>query len=196
MIFGKGKKTISASVSFIQNYWASFSSCHSNVKMEISNKGKEREDGLTFTNDVLEKFVVWQPPAREFIKINVDASYVEAKSVASVGVVARNYVEEVIISSWDYIEVCNSVDEAELRATLAGLYIDNTLYKPIILETDCSFVASSFGNDLRDRSSMVDLKMEALSISNMMINCKISKINRRANKVAHEIAKFSFDNRS
>ena len=38
--------------------------------------------------------------------------------------------------------------------------------------------------------------MEALSISKMMIHCKISKINRRANRVAHEIAKFSFENRS
>ena len=90
----------------------------------------------------------------------------------------------------------NSADEAELRATLAGLYIGITLHKAIILETDCSFVASSLGNDLLDRSSLVDLKIEALSLSKLMINCKISKINRRANRVAHEIVKFSFDNRS
>ena len=46
------------------------------------------------------------------------------------------------------------------------------------------------------RSPLVDFKMEALSIFRVMINFKISKINRRANKMAHEIAKFSFDNRS
>ena len=42
----------------------------------------------------------------------------------------------------------------------------------------------------------MDLKIEALSLAKMMIHCKISKINRTANRVAHEIAKFSFDNRS
>ena len=47
-----------------------------------------------------------------------------------------------------------------------------------------------------DTSSLVDLKMEALSISRLMTSFKISKINRRANRVAHEIAKFSFENRS
>ena len=92
--------------------------------------------------------------------------------------------------------MCNSTDEAELRATLTGMYIGITLHKSIILETDCSFVASFLGNDLLDRSPLVDLKIEVLSISKMMNNCKISKINRRANKVVHEIAKFSFDNRS
>ncbi|VAH50600.1 unnamed protein product [Triticum turgidum subsp. durum] len=196
LIFGKGKEKMSDSVRFIQNYWTSFSSCHPNVKMEISIKGKERVDGLNFTNDMRKNLVTWQAPATEIIKTNVDASYVEALRAASVGVVARNHTGEVIISSWDYIGVCNSAEEAELRATLAGLYIGITLHKAIILETDCSFVASFLRNDLLDRSPLVDLKIEALNLAKMMINCKISKINRTANRVAHEIAKFSFDNRS
>ena len=57
-------------------------------------------------------------------------------------------------------------------------------------------MASFLGNGYLDRSSLVDLKMEALSISRLMTSFKISKINRRANRVAHEIAKFSFVNRS
>ena len=159
------------------------------MKMEISNKGKERVEVLIYINDVQENLVTWQPPTTEFIKINVYASFVEAKSAANVGVVARNHTEGGTISSWDYIGVCNSVEEAELKA-----YSGITLHKPIILETNCSFVASFLGNDFLDRSPLVDLKMEALSISKMMINCKISKINRRANRVAHEIVKFGFDN--
>ena len=87
------------------------------------------------------------------------------------------------------------MDEAELRATFARLYIGITLHKPIILETDCSFVACFLEIDYLERYPLIDLKMEALSISKMMANPKISKINRRANKVAHEIAKFSLDNR-
>ena len=67
---------------------------------------------------------------------------------------------------------------------------------PIILETGCSSVASVFRRDCFDRSPLADLKKEAVNVSKLLVKCQISKINRRANMVAHEIAKFSFDNRS
>ena len=86
------------------------------------------------------------------------------------------------------------MDEAELRACLAGLYIGISLNMPIILETDCAFVASFLANESCDRSSLIDLKKKALSITRLLGNFKLSKINRRVNS-AHEIAKFSFDNR-
>ena len=57
-------------------------------------------------------------------------------------------------------------------------------------------MASVFGKDYTDRSSLVHLKKEAVDVSKLLVNLQISKINRRANMVAHEIAKFSFDNRS
>ncbi|EMS53935.1 hypothetical protein TRIUR3_33747 [Triticum urartu] len=108
------------------------------------------------------------PPTSEFLKINVDASFVKAISVVSVGVIVRNHIGEVLISSWDYIGTCLSAEEAELRTTISGLYIGITLHKPIILETDCSFVTSIFANDNLDRSNLIDLKKEALSVSKMM----------------------------
>ena len=61
------------------------------------------------------------------------------------------------------MEPANSVEEAELRAAISGLYIGITIHKPIILETDCSFVASVFGKECFDRSGLVDLKKEALN---------------------------------
>ena len=88
------------------------------------------------------------------------------------------------------------MDEAELRACRAGLYIGITLHKPIILETDCSIVASFLSNQTIDRSLLVDIKKEAIGVSKFIENLKIVKIDRQANKVAHEIAKFSFDSRS
>ena len=88
------------------------------------------------------------------------------------------------------------MNEAELRACLAGLYIGITFHQSIILETDCAFVRSFLANENLDRSPLVDLKKEALSILTMLKNFKIAKINRQANKVAHEIAKFSFINKS
>ena len=153
-------------------------------------------DGLQPISSVERICIPWLPPTPEFLKINVDASFVEAISAASVGVVVRNHSREVLISSWDYIGTCLSVEEAELRATISGLYIGITLHKPIFLETDCSFVTLVFANDNLDTSNLADLKKEALSVSKMMSILKITKINRMANMVAHEIAKFSFINRS
>ena len=195
LIFGKGMESISASVSFVENYWASFSSCLAKMQVEICSKGKQVELDLQPTNNIERQVTLWRPPTPDVYKINVDASFVEAIEAAIVGVVVRNHRGQVILSSWDYIGTCYSVEEAELRASLSGLYIGMTLDMPVILETDCSFVASVFGKEYVDRSSLVDLKKEAVDVSKLLVNLQISKINRKANMVAHEIAKFSFDNR-
>ena len=56
-------------------------------------------------------------------------------------------------------------------------------------------MVGALGNDNCDRCPLVDLKKQALSISKMLANVKISKISRKANMVAHKLAKFSFINR-
>ena len=89
------------------------------------------------------------------------------------------------------------MNEAELRAYLAGLYIGTTLHQSIILEVDCAFIHSLLANEKLDRPPLADLmKKEALSISRVIQKNNISKINRIANGMAREIAKFSFSNRS
>ena len=87
------------------------------------------------------------------------------------------------------------MEEAELRACIAGLYIGISLHSPVILETICAFVVASLASGDYDRSAMRDLKMKALSISKLINNLQLSKISRSANKVAHLISKYSFDNR-
>ena len=67
---------------------------------------------------------------------------------------------------------------------------------PSFLEIDCSSVASVFGKDCFDRSPLIDLKKEAVNVSKLLVKFQISKINRRDNTMAHEIAKFSFISRS
>ena len=56
----------------------------------------------------------------------MDVSFVEINCSTSVGVVAGDSAGEVIVSSWDYYCLCTSVDEAELRVCLNGLYIGIT----------------------------------------------------------------------
>ncbi|XBH84849.1 hypothetical protein VPH35_072919 [Triticum aestivum] len=196
LIFGRGKESLSSSAIFVENYWKSFTATNAYVQVVMSNKGKGVVDKWRYATPPAIGHRVWEPPDPEYIKINVDPSFVESMRSASVGVVVRNDLGEVLDSSWDFIRSCTCVDEAKLRAALAGLYIGITLHKPFILETDYAFVVSCLARDSIDMSSLADLKMEALSVSKLIKDFKITKIDRRANRVAHEIAKFSFDSRS
>ena len=171
-------------------------SSHDTAQLDASNKGKEKVSGVVADYTLLKDHVVWTPPPNDHIKINVDANFVECTNAASAGVVARNSSGEIIVSSWDFIDWCTSVNETKLRACLAGLYIGITLPQSIILETDCAFVHSFLANEKIGRSSLADLMDEALSISRMIHNFHIAKISRTANGVAREIAKFSFSTKS
>ena len=96
MIFGKGKESIAASVSFVRNYWASFSSCHANMQVAVGNKGNQVMEVPKANTNMERDVISSKPPVLGFLKINVDASYVEAIKTASVGAVIRGVVRIVI----------------------------------------------------------------------------------------------------
>ncbi|XBI98119.1 hypothetical protein VPH35_018379 [Triticum aestivum] len=176
MIFGKGKESLHASVTFVGNYWKSFTNVKNCAQVDLSIKGKGVIDNLRYITPITKVRCNWEPPPDQgYIKINVDASFVESMRSASIGIIARKHLFEVLVSSWDFIGSCTCVDEAEFRAALAGLYIGIT-----------------FQNSF-DRSLFVDLKKEVMNVSNLIKDFKIVKIDRQANRMAHEIAKFCFD---
>lgn len=74
--------------------------------------------------------LMWQPPEDGWIKINVDGSFVEATGQASSGIVIRDYLGHVLLSSWRYLFRCSSAAEAGL--SLAVRWIES----PAILESD------------------------------------------------------------
>ena len=67
--------------------------------MEVCVNGKGMVDDLKNIYFTTRKFRTWKPPSSDLIKINIDGNFVEAITAMSVGVVARNHVGEVIISS-------------------------------------------------------------------------------------------------
>ena len=93
----KEMESIASSACFVDNYWSYFTSCHDTTELGPSNKGKGKLGGAISVSAPLQDHVLWKPPPDDYIKINVDASYVESINVASVGVVARNSSGEVII---------------------------------------------------------------------------------------------------
>ena len=90
LIFGKGKESVAASARFVENYWASYAAYHSLPPGDSKNKGKGPMDGLRWAPDNVGAKTDWNPPPNGFLKINVDASFVESIREASVGVVVRN----------------------------------------------------------------------------------------------------------
>ena len=87
-----------------------------------------------------------KPPPFDYTKVNVDAIFAESSSASSVGMVARDSSGKVIISPWDFIRHCTSVEEAELRACLVGLCMGITIHNPI--KTDCAFAAAALANEI------------------------------------------------
>ena len=134
LIFGNGTESVTNLTNFIDNYWLSFGASHSRPLEDSKNKGKILMSGLQSAPNNLEVQMGWKPPPSGYIKINVDASFVETIKVASVGLIIRNHCGQVIVSSWDYIGACYSTEEAELRAALSSPYIGITLDMPIIFE--------------------------------------------------------------
>ena len=55
----------------------------------------------------------WEVPPACWIKVNVDASFVNATGEASVGVVIMNHKGEVLLMAWHVLLRCASLDEAE-----------------------------------------------------------------------------------
>ena len=66
--------------------------------------------------------MVWQPPPRDYIGINLDVSFVESIDATSVGLLI-GFSLMMSSSSWDFIGRNSSVNIAEIRACLAGLYV-------------------------------------------------------------------------
>ncbi|KAF7021711.1 hypothetical protein CFC21_034609 [Triticum aestivum] len=196
MIFGKRKESLRASIAFVGNYWKSFTNVKNSAQVDLSIKDKGVIDNGGYITPIAKAHRNWEPPDQGYIKINVDTRFVESMRFASIGIIARNHLGEVLVSSWDFIGSCTCVDEAEFRAALAGLYIGIAFQSPVILKTDSVTIAFSLAKDSFDRSPFVDLKKEAMSVSNFIKDFKIVKIDRQANRIVHEIVKFCFDSRS
>ncbi|KAM0896207.1 hypothetical protein ACQ4PT_023336 [Festuca glaucescens] len=190
---GKGDETIANSVAFLQSY------CDI-VHNEVDNdkeKGNRTDDSFIKTNDVsaingkalVKEIIRWQPPPMGAIKVNVDASYCHVSGEAAVGAVVRNHQGQIVVASSKVIEKCQDPEEAEACAILEGLMlaIDNNL-EPNSVESDCTNAVSNVHRNTGKHSRAWVVYNNIESISLLIPACKVVKIGRTANRVAHDIA--------
>lgn len=128
----------------------------------------------------------WDPPEAGTVKLNTDAGFLAANGSSQVGAIARNHRGVALFSLAERGGHCNSVEEAEAQAILAGLKVLSELHHgPLILETDCKALADML--NLGSRCLLAcfpvieDIKQEFANFS--MVNVQYA--NRKKNKMAH-----------
>uniref|UniRef100_R7W1D8 Auxin-induced in root cultures protein 12 n=1 Tax=Aegilops tauschii TaxID=37682 RepID=R7W1D8_AEGTA len=94
----------------------------------------------------------WAPPPPGCVKLNVDDSFVEADSNGGVGMILRVHSGGVIFSSCRFMFTCSSALEAEAAACCEGIALAlEWSQAPVIIETDCSMLASMLKEDVINR---------------------------------------------
>lgn len=79
----------------------------------------------------------WFPPPMEYVKVNVDAS-IRAQGVASLGIIARSRMGEVIVASGKNIAYSLDPQVGEALAVKHGLEIVGRAgLEKVIIESDC-----------------------------------------------------------
>jgi hypothetical protein len=95
----------------------------------------------------------WRRPPLEFLKINVDGSYVEANRFGGWGFIVRDHVGSVVGSGAGRIEQCNDAMHAEAMATLHALsFVSEAGMSRLVLETDAINIKTALSSQIYDLS--------------------------------------------
>ncbi|PNT63294.1 hypothetical protein BRADI_4g13881v3 [Brachypodium distachyon] len=135
---------------------------------------------------------IWRPPAPNWQKLNVDASFSEHSKEAWWSGVLRTCNGEIVVSAWGQIVNCSSPNEAETAAWLLG--IETLCMQPGVnlhLESDCQQLVNNLNSNSVDRSSSCFLLQE---IRRALVSCNdflISWVCREGNSLGHVIAQYA-----
>lgn len=189
---GKGEETILGSVNFLKRYVdilqddvtktdlptpSALPSCDVTDNLLIASRNQETRKNI------------WQPPAPNELKVNVDASFIKENGCTAVGVLIRNHLGQVIVASSRVIEKCHDAEEAEASAILEGLKlaIEHSIV-PTSLELDCSNAIRAAANKSGGLSRLWPLYSSIQNALALLPGCKLVKVDRVSNVAAHELA--------
>lgn len=187
VVHGDGKASITASISFLQNYKESLGK----KEPALVSNGKAPVPPLVIPAAVTKVFAPsrWCAPDTGWIKVNVDAGWNAASASGGIGMVARDANGKVLYSEWKRLNSCASAEEAEILAVLDGLrYLAANTQQPGMLESDCARVVEVLSSSVRDQSGHWYLFLEAKALLNIIPEMKLCKVARVSNGVAHELA--------
>ena len=192
IIFGDGKDTIKASAEFLQSYASSYAAIRAGQSLpDFKGKGKVMPD-ISFreTKQRVADYQ-WARPNSGWLKLNVDASFIQETNHGAWGAVLRDTNGAVIGSAWNTITNCASAEAAEAEACLEGIrdtmqFID----RPVVIESDRVNVIQQISSKDFNRSPIGSLCREIQSLLGQLPDFTIAKISRNGNRVAHALASF------
>ncbi|EEE64789.1 hypothetical protein OsJ_19645 [Oryza sativa Japonica Group] len=134
----------------------------------------------------------WQPPPEGWAKINVDGAFDQGDGRCGIGVVIRDCLGRVLLSSWRYLRRCSQAEEAELLACSEGINLAaEWIHLPVILESDCLMATTSIAGKDMERSRWTFLLREIKAAVRRLQEVSVHHVNRECNRVAHELAQLA-----
>lgn len=137
--------------------------------------------------------IKWKAPPIGWAKVNVNGAYVAATGKAGAGIIIRNHMGEVLLSSWRTIKNCGSAEEADQAVSCRdGIRLLVEWVKmPMILETDCANIGRAMVNTGDDRSPLWQVIREARAALSLIPEYRLQVARREANKAAHGLAQYA-----
>jgi hypothetical protein len=144
-----GSTSISESVFFLLNYRDTLLQVSQHESLDEKGKAKcwVAKPRLSSMLAIKQS---WEVPPAGWIKVNVDASFVNATGEASVGVVIRNHKGEVLLTAWRVLLRCASAEACVDGLRLASKWCAG----PTILESDSARLVAALGDGREDRSEL------------------------------------------
>jgi hypothetical protein len=196
-VHGKGTDSVMGSANFLTSYSDSLQIESSIQQAGPTEKGKAkvgevaRPGKMNTGGDPVEEPRTrgWEPPPHGWIKVNTDAGFCADTGETSAGVAIRDATGKILLTAWQMMRRCASVEEAEAEACLRGIRLTaEWAGQPAIIETDCSTIISSLRAEPGDRASWDGILKDIRAACGLLPNFKFESVKREANKVAHALA--------
>jgi hypothetical protein len=116
-----------------------------------------------------------------WIKVNTDAGFCADTGETSAGVAIRDATGKILLTAWQMMRRCASVEEAEAEACLRGIRLTaEWAGQPAIIETDCSTIISSLRAEPGDRASWDGILKDIRAACGLLPNFKFESVKREA----------------
>ncbi|KAK3205088.1 hypothetical protein Dsin_019134 [Dipteronia sinensis] len=174
---GSNKVCLGDTVEWSRKYMSDFRDANADIVRKVSEQ-------VGATN--------WVPPNSGLFKLNIDAALNASGCVVGVGLVVWDSMGCVLATSTQRVVATYNAQLAEAVAIHRGLVLacETGLY-PVEVESDAKVVVGWI-NDSKHYSSEVGLVMDAIrQILRYNVSCSIKFVSRKANVVAHTLAKLA-----
>ena len=131
----------------------------------------------------------WEPPDREYAKLNIDGVFVKADGTTGTGMILRYHEGAVIFAATRALFNCGDALEAEMAVMKEGLQLAlHWTNQSLLVETDCAELLQMISARGVDRSRYAYWISEIRNILSHERNISLAKISRHANVVSHTLA--------